>query len=114
MVREFFWPVVLKSGRGNLGHDLEIVVNHGKVMLDTRWVKYSFRKLHEVMKKLIQRLHSKIYSFDKVLILGYGGGSVAQIIYEQFQQGGKEIKKSPMRSLFWLIVSYLFEIRCHH
>lgn len=63
-------------------------------------MKYLFRKLHEVMKKLIQRLHSKSYSFDKELILGYGGGSVAQIIHEQFQQGGKEIKKATMRSLF--------------
>jgi len=69
----FFWPVIIKSGRGNLGHDLEIVVYHGKVMLDTRRVNYSFGKLHEVMMKLIQRLHSKSYSFDKVLMLGYGG-----------------------------------------
>lgn len=83
-------------------------------MLDTRWVKYLFGKLHEVMKKLIEQLHSKSYSFDKELMLGYGGGSVAQIIHEQFQQGGKEIKKATMRSLFWLIVSYLFEIRRHH
>ena len=100
MVREFFWPVVLKSGRGNLGHDLEIVVYHGKVMLDMRRVNYSFGKLHEVMMKIIQRLHSKSYSFDKELMLGYGGGSVAQIIHEQFHQGGKEIKKATMRSLF--------------
>lgn len=35
--------------------------------------------------KLIQRLHSKSYSFDKVLMLGYGGGSAAQIIHEKFQ-----------------------------
>ena len=81
----FFWPVIIKSGRGNLGHDLEIVVYHGKVMLDTRRVNYSFGKLHEVMMKLIQRLHSKSYSFDKVLMLGYGGGSAAQIIHENFQ-----------------------------
>ena len=52
------------------------------------------------MKKLIEQLHSKSYSFDKELMLGYGGGSVAQIIHEQFQQGGKEIKKATMRSLF--------------
>lgn len=84
-IGSYFWPVTIKKATGELGHDLEIIVYHGKVMLDTNKVNYSFGQLHQVMDCVLKRLESKGYSFDKVLLLGYGGGSAAQIIHSDIQ-----------------------------
>ncbi len=52
-------------------------------MLDTEYVNYSFGKLHDVMKGVLLKLKKRNYPFEQVLILGYGGGSAAQIIHEE-------------------------------
>jgi len=79
----FFWPIVVEKRVGKLGHKLEVIVYNGKLMFDTAEVNYSFGKLHEVMHKVLMRLKQKNYSFEQVLILGYGGGSAAKIIQEE-------------------------------
>lgn len=79
----FFWPIVIEKREGKLGHQLEVIVYNGKTMFDTAEVNYSFGKLHEVMHAVLMRLKKKNYSFEQVLILGYGGGSAAKIIHEE-------------------------------
>ena len=55
----------------------------GELMLDTTEVNYSFGKLHDVMRSVLGKLKERRYPFDQVLILGYGGGSAAQIIHDE-------------------------------
>ena len=82
-LRSYFWPVTIEKRKGQLNHDLEVLVYHGKTMLDTEYVNYSFGKLHDVMKGVLLKLKKRNYPFEQVLILGYGGGSAAQIIHEE-------------------------------
>lgn len=79
----FFWPILIETRNGLINHKLEVIVYNGKLMLDTAEVNYSFGKLHDVMKSVLLRLKKKKYKFDQVLLLGYGGGSAAQIIHSQ-------------------------------
>jgi len=79
----FFLPVVIEKRDGSFTKQLEVIVYNGKMMLDTSEVNYSFGKLHEVMHQVLMRLKKKNYSFDQVLLLGYGGGSAAKIIHEE-------------------------------
>ena len=79
----YFWPITIERKNGNVGHILEVIVYHGKVMLDTERVNYSFGSLHKVMHGVLSKLKNKNYPMDKVLVLGYGGGSAAQIIHEE-------------------------------
>lgn len=52
-------------------------------MLDTPKANYSFGSLHKVMEKGISMFLKRRKKFGKVLLLGYGGGSAAEIIYKQ-------------------------------
>jgi spermidine synthase len=52
--------------------------------LDTREVNYSFGDLHAVMKAGLNKLKLNPSDLESVLILGYGGGSAAQILHEKF------------------------------
>jgi len=79
----YFWPITIERVKGHSEHLLEVIVYHGKVMLDTEKVNYSFGSLHKVMHGVLSKLKNKKYPMNKVLILGYGGGSAAKIIHEE-------------------------------
>jgi spermidine synthase len=80
-LKSYFWPIILEKVTGDLGHSLEVLVYHGTLMLDTEKVNYSFGSLHLVMKGVLGKLHQRNFPFEHVLILGYGGGSAANIIH---------------------------------
>ena len=82
----YFWPVIIDQRKGELVDLLEVIVYNGKLMFDTKEVNYSFGSLHEVMEKVLMRLKQKSYSFEQTLMLGYGGGSAAQIIHKQIDR----------------------------
>ena len=54
--------------------------------METDKVNYSFGSLHGIMEKTLTALKAKHASFDRVLMLGYGGGSAAEIIHQQYQR----------------------------
>lgn len=83
--RSYLWPIVLYKTQGNLNHGLELTLYRGKLLLDADRVNYSFGTLHKVMKGALQQVHLNGGDFSRVLILGYGGGSAAKIIHEEYQ-----------------------------
>jgi len=82
----YFWPVTIEKSKAEWSSDLEVIVYNGKLMLDTQEVNYSFGNLHKVMELVLMRLAKKKYSFEQTLILGYGGGSAAQIIHQKIDK----------------------------
>jgi spermidine synthase len=82
----YFWPVTVEKSKSQMSSDLEVIVYNGKLMLDTQEVNYSFGNLHKVMEMVLLRLAKKQYSFEQTLILGYGGGSAAQIIHQKIDR----------------------------
>lgn len=90
-ILSYFWPVIVEKTKGELVDSLEVIVYNGRLMLDTSEVNYSFGNLHRVMHSILMRLQKKGYSFDQTLLLGYGGGSAAQIIHEKIDKDSQII-----------------------
>lgn len=69
--------------------NLEVLYANGKYVLDSAHVNYSFGGLHKVFQKVFAQFEINKREIKKVLILGFGTGSVASILQEEYK---KEIK----------------------
>lgn len=76
------WPVSVYSVGGEIGTRLKVVAWRGKYLLDTAKVNYLFGSLHAVMRGSIEAMVGRGVKVDRVLLLGYGGGSAAEIIHQ--------------------------------
>jgi spermidine synthase len=62
---------------------LEVNKRHGRYVLDSEHVNYSFGTLHKVFQKAFQLTKHDLSSFKKALLLGFGAGSVAHILQKE-------------------------------
>lgn len=76
----FIHPVNITSKPGNQLPKLEVNVRNGKYVLDGEKVNYSFGSLHELFKGAFAEYQLYQKPIKSVLILGFGGGSVANIL----------------------------------
>lgn len=101
--KAFSWlvPTQLEKVRGELHHDLEVNVQNGRVMLDTANVNYSFGALQDVFNYAFTKTHLYDAEIKSVLILGFGSGSVAELLLEKnspdIQFTGVEADKEVIR-----------------
>lgn len=66
---------------------LEITIRNGKKVLDTDNTNYSYGTVQEVWKKTLRKI--KIADFKTVLLLGLGGGSVIDLLRNQYGFEGR-------------------------
>lgn len=71
-------PVEITSSRHN--PFLEIVLSDGKYTLNSRNTNYSYGTLHTLFKKIFRKLNIDWQRIENVLILGFGAGSISEII----------------------------------
>lgn len=76
----WFWPIRLERRSSPFNRVLDVDLSHGHLQLNTRQANYSFGRLHTVMEKSLARIHRDNQTYNEVLMLGYGGGSAAQIL----------------------------------
>lgn len=67
---------------------LEVLYTNGKYVLDTARVNYSFGGLHFVFQKVFSDFNIKNRSIKNALILGFGSGSVASILHNEYEKKG--------------------------
>ena len=82
----WIWPISVCSVSGMSGTRLKVVAWRGKYLLDTGKVNYSFGSLQQVMLGSIRAMVDMGVKTDRVLMLGYGGGSAAEIIHQDFSR----------------------------
>ena len=82
----YLWPQRVLQKSSDYTELLQVLAWKGKYILETNKVNYSFGSLHGIMEKVLTELKAKHASFDRVLMLGYGGGSAAEIIHQQYQR----------------------------
>lgn len=80
-ILSFIWPIRLERKSSAKNRVLDVELYYGKIMLNTKQANYSFGRLHQIMTRLMRTLRSQNASFQRVLLLGYGGGSAAQIVH---------------------------------
>jgi spermidine synthase len=82
----WIWPYRLKKVEGKITKILEVSFEHGKKVLNAGDVNYSYGSLHEVFRIALQKAKIIEQPPKDVLILGFGAGSIASIIVEEFGQ----------------------------
>ncbi|MFM1793276.1 MAG: hypothetical protein RLZZ252_1630 [Bacteroidota bacterium] len=82
----YLWPQRVFQTSSKYTEDIQVLAWKGRYILETNKVNYSFGSLHTIMEKSLSELKAKQASFERVLMLGYGGGSAAEIIHQQFQR----------------------------
>jgi spermidine synthase len=81
------YPV--EERKSELSGKLEILYTNGKYVLDTPNVNYSFGGLHTVFQRAFGQFGIRQRKIKNVLILGFGGGSVASILQKEY---GKDLE----------------------
>lgn len=85
----WLWPFQLKKLEGKITPILEISFEHGKKVLNAGEVNYSFGSLHDVFRIALQKAKIIEHPPKEVLILGFGAGSIASIIVDEYGQNPK-------------------------
>ena len=85
-VLSWIWPLPVKRVEGKLTAVLEVTYEQGKKVLNAGDVNYSFGALHTVFRIALQKANIIESPPAEVLILGFGAGSIASILVEEFGQ----------------------------
>jgi len=75
---------IIETAPGDPNPCLEVQLVNGRYVLNTRKVNYSFGNLHKVFREAFRQVHIESYPIRTVLILGFGAGSVASILLDEY------------------------------
>jgi spermidine synthase len=79
----FLFPKVIDKTQSKNNPYLEVAYSKGKLVLNTTIANYSYGGLHKVFQIAFKKINLKSLPIKNVLILGFGAGSVASIIYDE-------------------------------
>jgi spermidine synthase len=82
----FLSPVKVEERRGIVTPRLEVYLTNGRYVLDAARVNYSFGGLHTVFRKVFSRFDIRQREINSALILGFGAGSVARILCDEYHK----------------------------
>ena len=80
----FLVPQKMEERMSAISGKLEVYYSNGTYRLDAANVNYSFGGLHDVFQKVFGQFNIKERDIKNVLILGFGGGSVASILEHEY------------------------------
>ncbi len=83
-VISFVIPIRVTKTSSSYHNYLEVVYSQGRLMLNTRKANYSFGGLHRVFQIAFKHINYKDIEVEHILILGFGVGSVASIIQDEY------------------------------
>lgn len=79
----WLYPVRLEKVKGELGHELEVNINNGKIVLDTATVNYSYGSLQDIFDYAFTRTALYDKPIHSALIPGFGSGSVSHLLHKK-------------------------------
>ena len=82
----FLTPVKVEQREGLLTPRLEIYLSRGRYVLDAVHVNYSFGGLATVFREAFSQFDIRERDIGNALILGFGAGSVASILCEEYKK----------------------------
>jgi spermidine synthase len=83
-ILSYIAPDILELRSGDISPVLSVKLCDGELQLDAARVNYSFGGLHTLFVKVFQKIELGKYKPEKVLILGYGVGSVGHILRNNY------------------------------
>ncbi|MES2486853.1 MAG: fused MFS/spermidine synthase [Bacteroidota bacterium] len=86
----FFIPVNVTKKHSDVSQSLEITLNYGKLVLDSKNTNYSYGSLQRILRKGLNYIgFERIRNFKSVLVLGVAGGSVIKTLVDEIKYKGK-------------------------
>jgi len=80
----FFNEEIIENAQSAINPCIEITYVNGKLVLNTNNSNYSFGSLHRVFQKVFKEIKIEKHEINDVLILGFGAGSVASILINEY------------------------------
>lgn len=85
----YFVPVNLLKKDSDVSQRLELTLNYGKLVLDSKNTNYSYGSLQRILRKGLHYIgFERIRGFNNVLVLGVAGGSVIKTLSEDIGYKG--------------------------
>src|SRR6218665_1023439 len=81
----YIYPVTIEKKQGEYLPTIEINLRNGTFLVDGDKVNYSFGSLHHLFRKAFADFKLEDQTIEKVLILGFGAGSIANILHKELQ-----------------------------
>lgn len=85
-IASYFEPQVIFSTGSEKNQYLEVVVESGKLVLNTRFGNFSEGNLAVVFDKAFYHLKFRKKQFNNILLLGLGAGSVVKLLRNKYHQ----------------------------
>lgn len=79
----YLFPILIERKQGDLNHELSVYLEGGSMKLYSEETNYSFGKLHKVFQLAIDHLDRLPDEDSEILILGFGAGSIANILRQE-------------------------------
>jgi len=88
-ILSYLIPIRVLKTQSSFNPQLEVNLVKGQLVLDSEYANYSFGGLHKVFKKGFEKISIQSRKINKVLVLGFGAGSVAHILHNEYNFKGK-------------------------
>ncbi len=85
----FFKETIIETFPSEINPLIEVAIINGRTQLNAGCVNYSFGPLHDAFRKYFHKDPPLISDESQVLILGLGGGSVVNILREEYNLKSK-------------------------
>jgi len=86
----YFVPINLVKKQSDVSHNLEVTLNNGQLVLDSKNTNYSYGSLQRILRKGLRYIgFERIKGFRDILVLGVAGGSVIKTLVNEIGYRGK-------------------------
>ena len=79
----WIYPLNIEKLHSPISGELQVNLQYGNLVVDTKRANYSFGNLHIIFQEAIHQLDLDFHQNYKVLILGFGAGSIANILINE-------------------------------
>jgi spermidine synthase len=83
-VLSFLYPITIEIYSSAISGVIALTYEYGRLVVNTSEANYSYGSLHRVFRSAMKQMKF-IDQPAKVLILGFGAGSIAKILVEEYQ-----------------------------
>lgn len=88
-ILSFFVPVKIHTRNSPISKTLEVTLNNGQLVLDSKNTNYSYGSLQRILRKGLNYIgFERIRGFNNILVLGVAGGSVIKTLVEEVKFRG--------------------------
>jgi spermidine synthase len=84
-ILSYLYPIVIHKQPGILSSSLEVTLENGCLVLNSATANYSFGHLHTVFENAFKKNKLERRKPDNALLLGFGGGSVSEILLNDYE-----------------------------